>query len=78
MLAATAYETGRIAGQVTLLLVLLLAVYRFMLQSWLAPRVAPAVRMAIAGVGVIAIIVFSVDGGSARGDGASGQKLDPG
>ncbi len=78
MLAATAYETGRIAGQATVLLLLAAVIYRFLLQRWLAARVAPPVRMAIAGAGVIAIIVFSVAGGSARGDGAtSGQKLDP-
>jgi len=78
MLAATAYQAGQIAGQATVMLLLAAVIYRFLLQRWLAARVAPPVRMAIAGAGVIAIVVFSVAGGSAPGDGAaSGQELDP-
>jgi len=78
MLAVTAYEAGQIAGQATLLLLVAAVLYRFLLQSWLAPRVARPVRAALAGAGVIAIVVFSIASGSARGDGATpGQKLDP-
>ena len=76
MLAATAYETGRIAGQATLLLLRRRRPLPLPAPPWLAPRVARPVRVAIAGAGVIAVVVFGLAGRlGARG--RCRQKLDP-
>jgi hypothetical protein len=66
--AATAYENGRTAGQVTVFLLIGAVLYRFLLRPFLMTRVTRPVRGAIAGVGIVAIVLLGVAGSSASGE----------
>jgi hypothetical protein len=64
--AASAYENGRTAGQVFIFLLIAAVLYRFLLRDWLTRRVTRPVRAAIAGVGIVAVVLVGV--ATARGD----------